>query len=189
MAPQRRQIATQSPSVLRRSSWIQLRFGRGIAEIFAEDYAQLALSDSKFVITWLEPADETVLAAMRADLGLGPPPVTVKPPAVKPVSIRRNGSLAPHHHTAIPFNLLGPSRRVTATATFSGAAEKHARATLEVRCDRKRVALKTLRPGRTAFAIDQRDLGVFRHPGREDGVAGGGIEPGRYGVSQRYTWR
>jgi hypothetical protein len=136
-----------------------LGWDRSIAEIFAEDYAQLALADSKFVITWLEPPEETVLAAMRADLGLGPPPINVKPPAVKPVSIRRDGSLAPHHHTAIPFNLLGPSRRVTATATFSGAAEKHARATLEVRCDRKRVALKTLHPGKTAFAIDQRNLG------------------------------
>ena len=46
-----------------------------------------------------------------------------------------------------------------ATATFAGAAEKRARATLEVRCDGRRVALKTLRPGRTAFAIDERDLG------------------------------
>jgi hypothetical protein len=136
-----------------------LGWDRSIAEIFAEDYAQLALADSKFAVTWLEPPDETVFAAMRADLGLGPAPVSVKPPAVKPVSISRNGRLAPHHHTAIPFNLLGPSRRVTATATFSGAAEKHARATLEVRCERKRVALKTLRPGKTAFAIDQRNLG------------------------------
>ena len=48
---------------------------------------------------------------------------------------------------------------MTATATFTGAAEKRARATLEVVCDGKRVALKTLRQGKTAFAIDQRDLG------------------------------
>ena len=132
---------------------------RSIAEIFAEDYAQLALSGTRFEIPWLEAPDETVLAALKADLGLGPPPVSVKPPAVKPVSITRSGNLAPRHRTAIPFNLLGPSRRVTATATFSGAAEQQARATLEVRCDRKRVALKKLRVGKTVFAIDQRSLG------------------------------
>ena len=136
-----------------------LGWDHSIAELFAEDYAQLALADSKFEIPWLEAPDETVLAALRADLGLGPPPETVHPPAIKPVSIRRDGSLAPRRRTSIPFNLLGPSRRVTATATFAGAAEKRSRATLEVRCDGERVQLKTLRPGKTAFAIDRRDLG------------------------------
>jgi len=136
-----------------------LGWDRSIAEIFAEDYAQLALAGSRFGIPWLEGPDETVLAALNADLGLGPAPVTVNPPAVKPVSISRSGSLAPRRRTAIPFGLLGPSRRVTATATFTGAAEKRARATLEVRCDGARVALKTLRHGKTAFAIDQRGLG------------------------------
>jgi hypothetical protein len=136
-----------------------LGWDRSIAEIFAEDYAQLALPGSEYEIQWLEPPDETVLTALRADLGLGPAPVAVNPPAVKPVSLTRSGSLAPRHRTTIPFNLLGPSRRVTATATFAGAAEKRARATLEVRCDGARVALKTLRQGKTTFAIDQRNLG------------------------------
>ena len=135
-----------------------LGWDRSIAEIFAEDYAQLALADSNFAITWLEPPDETVLAALKADLGLGPAPVTVRPPAVKPVSISRNGRLAPRHHTSIPFKLLGPDRHVSATATFTGAAEKH-RAMLEIRCNGKRVALKTLRQGKIAFAIDQRNVG------------------------------
>ena len=135
-----------------------LGWDRSIAEIFAEDYAQLVLADATFGIGWLEPPDETVFAALKADLGLGPAPVTVHAPAIKPVSITRNGRLAPRHHTSIPFNLLGPDRHVTATATFSGAAEKH-RATLEVRCDGKRVALKTLHKGKTAFAIDQRGVG------------------------------
>jgi hypothetical protein len=136
-----------------------LGWDRSIAEIFAEDYAQLALAGSPFNIPWLEGPDETILAALRADLGLGPAPVTVNPPAIKPVSISRNGSLAPRGKAAIPFNLLGPSRRVTATATFTGAAEKRARATLEVRCGGERVAIKLLRRGKTAFAIDRRDLG------------------------------
>jgi hypothetical protein len=132
---------------------------RSIAEIFAEDYAQLVLGDSKFAMEWLEPPDETVFAAMKADLGLGPAPITVHPPAVKPVSISRDGRLGPRHHTAIPFDLLGPGRHVTATATFAGAAEKGPRATLEVRCNGVRVALKKLRQGKTTFAIDERDVG------------------------------
>ena len=136
-----------------------LGWERSIAEIFAEDYAQLVLGDSKFRIDWLGPPDETVFAAMKADLGLGPAPVSVHPPAIKPVSIRRDGRLAPRHHTAIPFSLLGPNRHVIATATFAGAAEKRARATLEVRCNGARVALKQLRQGKTAFAIDERDVG------------------------------
>jgi hypothetical protein len=136
-----------------------LGWDRSIAEVFAEDYAQLALADSNFRIAWLEGPDDTVLAGLRADLGLGPAPAAVHPPAVKPVSIRRSGNLAPRRSTAIEFGLLGPSRRATATATFTGAAEKRARARLEVRCNGERVALKTLRQGKTAFAIDQRDLG------------------------------
>lgn len=136
-----------------------LGWDRSISEIFAEDYTQLALPSAEFGISWLEAPDETVLAALRADFGLGPPPVTVKPPAIKPVKLSRSGSLAPRRSTAIPFSLLGPNRHVTATATFGGAAEKRARATLEVRCNGKRIALKTLRPGKAAFAIDQADLG------------------------------
>jgi hypothetical protein len=136
-----------------------LGWDRSIAELFAEDYAQLALAGSPYAIPWLEAPDETILTALRADLGLGPAPINVNPPAIKPVSITRSGSLAPRRRAAIPFSLLGPSRRVTATATVAGAAEKRARATLEVRCDGVRVAIKLLRQGRTAFAIDQRDLG------------------------------
>jgi hypothetical protein len=136
-----------------------LGWDRSIAEIFAEDYAQLVLADGRFAIGWLEAPDETVFAAIKADLGLGPAPVAVHPPLIKPVSLARNGKLAPKRQTAIPFSLLGPGRRVTTTATFAGAAEKRARATLEVRCDGVRVALKKLGQGKTAFAIDERDVG------------------------------
>ena len=136
-----------------------LGWDRSIAEIFAEDYAQLALAGSRFGISWLERPDETVIEALKADLGLGPKPEKVHPPAIKPVSISRSGNLAPRRRSAIPFTLLGPSRRVTATATFAGVGEKRARATLEVKCDGERVQLKTLRQGKTTFAIDQRDLG------------------------------
>ncbi|HUQ23054.1 MAG TPA: hypothetical protein VM049_08565 [Gaiellaceae bacterium] len=136
-----------------------LGWDRSIAEIFAEDYAQFVLGDGRFGIEWLGGPDQTVFAAIRADLGLGPAPVTVHPPSIKPVSISRTGRLAPKGHTAIPFNLLGPGRHVTATATFAGAAEQRARATLEVRCNGARVAVKKLLHGKTTFTIDQRDVG------------------------------
>ena len=84
-----------------------LGWDRSIAEIFAEDYTQLALPGAEFGISWLEAPDDTVLAALKADFGLGPAPITVKPPAIKPVKLSRSGSLAPRRSTAIPFSLLG----------------------------------------------------------------------------------
>ncbi|MGZ8693039.1 MAG: hypothetical protein ACXWZT_09940 [Gaiellaceae bacterium] len=136
-----------------------LDWDRNIAEVFAEDYTQLALANSSYRIRWLEPPDATVLAALRADLGLGPPPATVNPPQLKPVTITKSGNLAPKRQVAIPFGLLGPGRRVTATATFRGATEKRPRAQLEIRCAGTRVALRTLTTGKTTVTIDRRDLG------------------------------
>jgi len=98
-----------------------LGWERSIAEIFAEDYAQLALGDALYNITWLQPPDATVLAALKFDFGLGPEPEIAAPPALKPVSISRHGALAPKLGVGIPFSLLGPGRRVLATATFAGA--------------------------------------------------------------------
>lgn len=136
-----------------------LGWDRSIAEIFAEDYAQLALAGSVYKIAWLSPPDATVIAALKADLGLGPPPAVVSPPKVKPVTIARQGNLAPKRRAVIEFGLLGPGRRVTATATFRGAAEKRSRALLEIRCDGARVALRTISKGKTTVAIDRRGLG------------------------------
>lgn len=132
---------------------------RSIAEIFAEDYAQLALPGSSYSIRWLPPPDETVIAALKADFGLGPPPAAVKPPALKPLTINRSGSLAPKRSVAIEFGLLGPGRRVTATATFKGAAEKRSRAQLVIRCGTTRVALRAITKGKTTATIDRRNLG------------------------------
>jgi len=134
-------------------------WNRSIAEIFAEDYAQLARPGSPHNIPWLENPTETILAALRFDLGIGPEPTIVAPPALKPVSIARRGTLAPKRNVAIPFGLLGPGRRVQATATFTGAAEKAPRARLEIRCNGERVALKTISTGKTTVTIDQRNLG------------------------------
>jgi hypothetical protein len=136
-----------------------LGWERSIAEVFAEDYARLALADRRYKITWLSPPDAIVLAALRADLGLGPPPAVVNPPALKPVTISKNGNLGPKRRAVIEFGLLGPGRRVTATATFRGATEKRSRAVVEIRCDGVRVALRTITKGKTTVTIDRRDLG------------------------------
>ena len=136
-----------------------LGWDRSIAEIFAEDYTQLALGDGDYNIGWLSPPDATVLAALKFDLGLGPEPEIAPLPALKPVSIRRHGALAPKLGVGIPFSLLGPGRRVTATAIFTGAKEKRSRARLEIRCDGSRVALRTIGTGKTTVSIDRLNLG------------------------------
>jgi hypothetical protein len=130
-----------------------ISWNRSIAEIFAEDYARLALGQTMHKITWLGEPDETVLAAIKADLGLGPPPAVVRPPALKPVTLDRRGTLVPRARATLSFGLLGPGRRVTATATLAG------RARLEIRCAGTRVALKTIPAGKARVTIDRRDLG------------------------------
>ena len=134
-------------------------WNRNIAEIYAEDYAQLALAGRLYAIGWLPRPDATVLAALKADFGLGPPPAVVTPPQLKPVTLAKHGSLAPKRVVAIDFGLLGPGRRVTATATFRGATETRARAVLEIRCRGARVALRTIGKGTTTVSIDRRNLG------------------------------
>jgi hypothetical protein len=132
---------------------------RSIAEIFAEDYARLAGSTGPYRIQWLGPPSETVLQALRADFGLGPPPAVVEKPALKPVTIDRSGKLTPKQRATYGFGLLGPGRRVVARATLTGAAEKKARATLELRCEGALVVRRTLKTGKTTMTIDRRNLG------------------------------
>ncbi len=136
-----------------------LGWNRSIAEIFAEDYAQLALPSSRFAIPWLSPPDATVIAALKADFGLGPPPATVNPPVLRPVTLTKQGNLGSKRRAVVEFGLLGPGRRVTATATFRGATEKRPRAQLEIRCGGTRVALRTITQGKTTVSIDRRELG------------------------------
>ena len=137
-----------------------LGWNRSIAEIFAEDYAQLARPGEPFAIGWLEPPDETTLAAIRADLGLGPEPaIPVRPPALKPVTIDRQGILRPRRSAGVGFGLLGPGRRVEATATITGPAEQRVRATFEIRCDGARVGVGRIGAGKTSVTIDLPSLG------------------------------
>ena len=137
-----------------------LGWDRSIAEIFAEDYARLALGQTRHRIAWLGQPNRDVLAAITADLGFGPPPVAAAaPPSLKPVSIVRRGTLASRKQVAVPFGLLGKGRRVVATATFAGASERTARAVLEVRCDGALVARRTIGKGAKTVKIDQPGLG------------------------------
>lgn len=132
---------------------------RSLAEIFAEDYAQLVRPGSPYGISWLDAPNETILAALRFDFGLGPEPAIAPPPALKPITISRSGSLRRRGTATIEFGLLGPGRRVEATATFAGAKEKGARAALEIRCDGRRVSLSTIAAGTTKVTVDRRNLG------------------------------
>jgi hypothetical protein len=132
---------------------------RSIAEIFAEDYAQLVLPGSPYAIRWLDPPNDIVIAALKADFGLGPEPEIPNPPPPKPVVVSRSGSLPAGKRTAIPFGLLGPGRRLQATATFGGVTAKMPRATLEVRCDGRRLALKTIVRGTTSVTIERSNIG------------------------------
>lgn len=132
---------------------------RSVAEIFAEDYARLARPEGSFSIRWLDEPTETILAAILFDLGHGPEPTIVPPPALRPVSIARRGTLAPGASATIPFGLLGPGRRVQATATLAGAAAKGVRGRLELRCDGGRIVVRSIASGRTSVTLDRRNLG------------------------------
>jgi hypothetical protein len=98
----------------------RLGWSRSIAEVFAEDYAYVNVG-GPYRIEWLDPPGADVRAAIRADLGLqAPPQIDVRPPALRPVVIERDGTLAPSGSESVPFGLLGPNRRVTFTVDFAG---------------------------------------------------------------------
>jgi hypothetical protein len=110
-------VATRSVARSYRIAW-----DRSIAEVFAEDYAYVNVGEP-YRIRWLRPPTALVRAAIRADLGLQPPPdIADQPPARRPVILFRHGTLAPQERASLPFGLLGPNRRVTFTAVFRGPA-------------------------------------------------------------------
>lgn len=135
-------------------------WSRNVAEIFAEDYAQLARPGDPHRIPWLEGPNEGVLAAILHDLGLGPEPMLSAPPQVKPLAKSRGGKLAARRSVALePFGLLGSGRRVRATVEMAGAATAGVRARLELRCDDTLIAVRTLAKGTKAVSIDRPGLG------------------------------
>lgn len=131
---------------------------RNVAEVFAEDYARLARPGDAHRITWLEPPNEAVLAAILHDLGLGPEPTITRPPQLKPLSLNRSGRLARTQSVSVPFELLGPGRRVRATVEMAGAATNGVRARLELRCDGRLLRTRTLATGMRVVSIDRPDL-------------------------------
>ena len=112
----------------------QVGWNRSIAEIFAEDYAYTSLG-GPYRISWLSAPTKTMQQAIRADLGLVEPP-TIAPvnPALKPVVIVRQGTLAPNAQVAVRFGLLGPNRRVEATGILRGPGVGGPRTRIEVTC-------------------------------------------------------
>lgn len=131
---------------------------RNVAEVFAEDYARLARPGDAHRITWLEPPHEAVLAAILHDLGLGPEPTITRPPQLKPLSLNRRGRLARAQSVNVPFELLGPGRRVRATVEMGGATAKGVRARLELRCGDRLNRTRTLARGMKVVSIDRPDL-------------------------------
>ena len=134
-----------------------LGWDRSIGEIFAEDYAQLH-QESPFKISWLAPPSEEIRAALRNDLEnvpAAPTPVANKPPVV----IAKSGTLRTGTPVVVPFELLGPGRRVTFSATLARPAQ---RARMELRCTDGRVATRLLGGARRTATIDVRNLGPAR---------------------------
>jgi len=135
-----------------------LGWERAIGEIFAEDYAQLHL-ETGFKIGWLDPPTEAVRAALRKDLEnvpSAPTPAAPKPPVV----ITRGGKLSTTTTAvAIPFELLGPGRRVTFTAITRSAA---ARVRMELRCSDGRTVKRLLTGMVRTATIDLSNLGPAR---------------------------
>lgn len=111
----------------------QVGWDRAISEVFAEDYAYTSLG-GPYRIEWLRPPSQTVQQAIRADLGLAPAPVITRTrPALRPVVIVRQGTLAPRDRVSVDFGLLGPNRRVQLRGTFRDGASSRGR--VEVTCD------------------------------------------------------
>ena len=134
-----------------------LGWERSIGEIFAEDYAQLH-QETPFKISWLAPPTEPIRAALRSDLEnvpATPTPVETRPP----VTISRSGTLRAGAPVVVPFELLGPGRRVTFSATV---ATKTARARMELRCTDGRSATRLLGGARRTATIDLGNLGPAR---------------------------
>jgi hypothetical protein len=136
-----------------------LGWDRGMGEIFAEDYAYIHLGDS-YGIPWLYPPDQTLkrtlLAELRGEKPATPPPASTAA-LTRPVTINDSGTLEPGGSHGRSFRLLGPSRRVTLTASVSGSSSQSGGRAL-IRCGGAVVKSTPLVPGKPA-TLDVPELG------------------------------
>ena len=133
----------------------QLGWSRSVGEIFAEDYAQTQLQ-TEYDIPWLSPPDRVVRDALERDLG-ALPAQPVRPDS-DPLIIRRSGAINPGRRLTLPFELLGPDRRVIYTVTMQGKKQIGARARLQLTCGDVRLT-RELRRGSATVRIDRGGLG------------------------------
>ena len=135
-----------------------LGWDRSIAEIFAEDYAQLALGDADYNIGWLPAPDATVLAAIKFDLGLGPEPEIARSGAEAGVDL-------PARHPRPKLGVGDPVQPARPGPAGDRESDLHRRegeavtCELEIRCDGSWVAIRTIGTGQNEISIDRRDLG------------------------------
>lgn len=132
---------------------------RSIAEVFAEDYASLNLQTA-YRISWLAAPDAAVALALRIDVAGIPEAPRVAP--VGPLVLTRSGVLRPRAQHALPFQLVGPGRRITFTARVAGATRPGIRARMELRCDGRLVASRALRRRVASATIDLGGVGPAR---------------------------
>lgn len=166
-----------------------LGWERSIGEVFAEDYVQLHLQ-TPYRIGWLSAPDEPVLAALRADLENAP--AAPAPAQTTPVVVVRRATLAPRSASSVPYQLLGPGRRVTFTARLS-VVPAGAQARMEVRCRNGSVTGRALVRGHVT-TMDLRNRGpavcqaVVRNTGRTRVTFAStlrlSLEPGATGASR-----
>jgi hypothetical protein len=143
-----------------------LGWDRSIGEVFAEDYAYVHRGGF-YSIPWLAPPDEALRTLLLAELGATTPPVMPpavpqpSEPATRPVVVVRSGTLAPRSRRAIPFQLLGPGRRVTVTASVDSTRRGRAGARVQVVCGTTIVQRVTI-SSRRAATLDATGLGPAR---------------------------
>lgn len=133
-----------------------LGWSHSIAEIFAEDYAYIHMSE-RYAIRWLDPPDNALKAALFAELGT---PTSTLPDAPDlPLVINRTGTLSPRGNFATPFGLLGPGRHIIVTATVSKPKRKGVRARVQVVCDGRVAGSANFGKGRAKRTLDLPNMG------------------------------
>ncbi|MGH3071247.1 MAG: hypothetical protein ACRDNB_03120 [Gaiellaceae bacterium] len=143
-----------------------LGWDRSIGEVFAEDYAYVHRGGF-YSIPWLAPPDEALKTSLLAELGGATEPPMALPapqpaePAARPVVVVRSGTLAPRGRRTIPFQLLGPGRHVTVTASVGTTRRSRTAARVEVICNNSIVRRMHVRDRRVA-TLDLTGLGPAR---------------------------